>query len=121
MQMKDIVTVTPAADRYVSDILVDNPSMALKVGYDNRGCSGHKYTFNLIPDDDIKPYDDVIQLSSGRMVIDPMSVMGLIGSTLDLHVDQFEQQLEWHNPMAVNACGCGASFQLESETRACAK
>ena len=41
--------------------------------------------------------------------------MALLGSELDLQITQFESQLVWHNPMAVNACGCGESFQLVTD------
>lgn len=110
--MPAIITITESADRFVSSILRSNPGKSLMVGYNNKGCSGHKYTFDLIEDDQISINDEAIQVSGGKVVVGSTSLMGLLGSTLDLREDRFEQQLVWNNPFAVNQCGCGDSFQL---------
>lgn len=116
--MPAIINITDPADRYVSAILVANPGKSLLVGYNNKGCSGHKYTFDLIDESQISTNDETVQISGGKVVVGATSLMGLLGSTLDLKEDRFEQQLIWHNPFAVNQCGCGESFQLDGE-KAC--
>lgn len=97
-------------------MLKDNK--CLLVGYNNKGCSGHKYTFEMINDHEIGKHDEVVTLSSGKLVVSSSSLIGLLGSTLDLNEDQFEQKLVWKNPFAINQCGCGESFQLDSK-KAC--
>lgn len=118
VNMVSVITVTKPADEHVSRILESNPGMVLMVGYDNKGCSGHKYTFDLISESQIGHADDVVKLTSGAIVVPARFLMGLLGSTLDLVGDQFDKRLEWHNPLAINKCGCGDSFQLSDE-RAC--
>jgi len=113
--MSNVITITEAAQGFIGNILKQNPGAALVVGYDNKGCSGHKYTFNLCMDEEIPADTDSVTIPEGRVVIAPWSVMGLLGATLDLHVDQFDQFLVWDNPMAVSSCGCGDSFQLPGE------
>lgn len=113
---RSIVNITDAAELYITNILQSNPGKSLKVGYDNKGCSGHKYTFELIDQDVAKPLDEKIQIKNGTVIIPSENLLGLIGSTLDLVVDQFEQYLIWKNPLAVNQCGCGESFQLAGES-----
>lgn len=113
--MASVITVTDVADEYVSSVLIANPGKFLMVGYDNRGCSGHKYTFDLLDESLIGPTDEVVNISHGSIVVPSRYLLGLIGSTLDLVGDQFGKHLEWHNPMAVNQCGCGESFQLSGE------
>lgn len=116
--MPSIINVTPSADRYVSNILASNPGKSLLVGYNNKGCSGHKYTFDLISSEDVGAHDERVAVTGGEIIVGSSSLMGLLGSTLDLKEDLFEQQLTWNNPFAVNQCGCGESFQLDGE-RAC--
>lgn len=113
--MNDPIKITEAAARYVGAVLADNPGTALVVGFDNKGCSGHKYTFALCNESDIPEGVDAVGIPGGRVVIAPHSLMGLLGATLDLHEDQFEQHLFWDNPMAVSSCGCGDSFQLDGD------
>jgi iron-sulfur cluster assembly accessory protein len=113
--MADIITITEPARKYISQIFKTNPDTALVVGFDNRGCSGHKYTFYLCKTDEIPADVDFVEVQDGRVVIDPTSVMGLLGATLDLHVEDFGEQLIWDNPSAVSSCGCGDSFQLPGE------
>ena len=116
--MPAIVNITEPANRYISSILDKNPGKSFLVGYDNKGCSGHKYTFELIDDARIGSHDETVDLSTGKLVVGATSLMGLLGSTLDLKQDQFEQKLTWTNPFAVNQCGCGESFQISGE-KAC--
>lgn len=112
---KTVIDITPAAQLFISEILSSEPGMVLQLGYDNKGCSGHKYTFELIMPSQIRANDEQIAIDDNLVTIKAECVLGLFGSTLDLYHDDFDQQLVWHNPLAVNSCGCGASFQLEGE------
>lgn len=116
--MPAIVNITESADRYISSILENNPGKSFLVGYDNKGCSGHKYTFKLVDEDQLNSHDEIVELSVGKLIVGATSLIGLLGSTLDLREDQFEQKLIWNNPFAVNQCGCGESFQISGE-KAC--
>ena len=118
--MKSVITITESAQDYINQILKSNQSKALKLGFDNKGCSGHKYTFDLVDTAAIGKFDETIELSNGTVFVAATSVMGLIGSVLDLHESQFDRHLLWQNPQAVDLCGCGESFQLSGE-KACAK
>ena len=115
---KDAVSVTNAAKQHIGTILANNPGKHLRVGVDNKGCSGHKYTYSLREWDQYAKFDEVVNWDGGRLVIDGASILSLIGSILDLKTNQFESQLIWSNPLAVNLCGCGESFQLVSDQTA---
>jgi len=112
MNMRSAVDITESAKAHIAAILANNPGKHLRVSINNRGCSGHKYEYQLRDWDDRAKFDETVDWPGGRLVIDGTSLLGLIGSELDLQTTQFESQLVWHNPMAVNACGCGESFQL---------
>jgi iron-sulfur cluster assembly protein len=117
MNMRSVVEVTDAAKQHIATILANNTGKHLRVSINDRGCSGHKYQYDLCDWDQRGRFDEVIDWPGGRLVIDSLSVLGLVGSVLDLSQTQFETQLVWQNPMAVNACGCGESFQLASDLR----
>lgn len=108
--MTPVIYMTPAAEAYVTEILAKNPGKHLRVSVNNKGCAGHKYQYDLRDWDDIQKLDETVNWANGRLVIDGRSMMLLLGSTLDLHQTDFEQQLVWDNPMASSTCGCGASF-----------
>ena len=114
--MTEVITITEPAQKFIKTIFDANPDTTLVVGYSNSGCSGHKYTFALCSNSEIPNNIDYVTIpNSGCVAILPESVLGLTGATLDLHVEDFGEQLVWHNPLAINACGCGDSFQLPGE------
>lgn len=115
--MKEAVTITPAAKQYISEVLKNNPGKHLRVGVDNRGCSGHKYAYELRDWDQFNKFDEVVDWVDGRLVLDSASILSVIGSILDLKTTEFESQLIWSNPLAINTCGCGESFQLATDVK----
>jgi len=40
--MVDIIKVTEKAQDFIADVLKENPGTVFVVGYDGKGCSGHK-------------------------------------------------------------------------------
>lgn len=113
--MKDVITITEPARKFIAKIFDINNNNVLVVGYDNKGCSGHKYTFYLCDNEDVPADVDFVNVDGGKVVVQPDSIMGLLGSTLALQVEDFGERLVWVNPSAINQCGCGDSFQLPGE------
>lgn len=113
---KNIIEITDSAQNFIVNVLKDYPDTVFVVGYDGKGCSGHKYTFSLCFENEVPENVDGVYIKENkRVVIPPHSVVGLIGATLDLHVDNFDEQLVWNNPSAIGTCGCGDSFKLPGE------
>ena len=56
--------------------------------------------------------DYIIDLDSGKLLIDNISVLYLEGMTIDYKKDIFGQRLMIDNPNVKSMCGCGESFQL---------
>lgn len=114
---KDPVIITATAKQYITEILKNNPNKHLRIGVNNKGCSGHKYTYDLCDWDQYGKFDEVVEWDTSRVVIDGASILSLIGSILDLKTTEFESQLIWSNPLAINTCGCGESFQLATDLK----
>lgn len=107
--MKEIIHITPAAQSQIVNILQNHSGHVLQLGVNNKGCSGHSYTFELIKPDQIQPLDEVLDICGHKVVIPSLSVLKLIGSTLDHESHQFGTRFVWHNPAVKNTCGCGES------------
>lgn len=112
---KEFITITPAAADHLHGILKNNPGKAIKVSIDSKGCAGHKYRYDLVETSATEPLDIEIKADWGVLLLDAKSSMYLIGSTLDMKIDGFNSNLVWNNPWAIDSCGCGESFSLESD------
>lgn len=106
----DAIIVTENAKFYINERLYNDKLLLIKMN--NKGCSGHSIEYDLIDPNNIKKYDEVIRWQNGGLVIEAMSVMGLLGSMLDVDSTIAESYLVWKNPNAINQCGCGSSFEL---------
>lgn len=68
------------------------------------GCSGFKYEWSFTDDESLGEVIEQI------LVLDKISEMFVIGSTLDYIDDIGSSQLKFVNPNASASCGCGESF-----------
>lgn len=107
--MKEIIHITPAAQTQIINILQNHADHVLELGVNNKGCSGHSYTFELCTPDQVKSTDEVIVICGHKVVVKAQSVFKLIGSTLDHETNAFGSRFVWHNPAVKNTCGCGES------------
>lgn len=84
------------------------PTAGLRVGVLPGGCSGFKYSLNIV---DRSEEDDIILESSGiRMFVDGFSLQYLNGVTIDYVTAMQGSGFTFTNPNATGGCGCGTSF-----------
>jgi iron-sulfur cluster assembly 1 len=107
--MKDPIQITPAACEHIMHILSAHDDQVLILGVNNKGCSGHSYTFELKSEQDLQKWDVPIVVGDHKVVIEAASLLKLIGSTLDYESDAFGSRFVWHNPAVKHTCGCGES------------
>jgi iron-sulfur cluster assembly accessory protein len=108
---KDAIFVTDSAKKYIA-ARCNSGKYKMKVAINNKGCSGHSYEYSLVTDDQIGKFDETVAWSGGGVCIDSASLLALLGSTLDVQVNEMEEYLVWHNPHVQDTCGCGVSFSL---------
>ena len=106
------VTLTPAAEARVTELMVKAPAGAIgvKLSTPRRGCSGLAYSVDYVTA--AVPFDEKIETPGGTFFIDAASVLYLIGSTMDWVEDDFAAGFVFANPNAKGACGCGESFTV---------
>ena len=75
------------------------------------GCAGFKYDWGFFDStEDVDPQDHVVEWPGGRFAVDSMSMLYIIGTTIDWREEVFGSQFEITNPSAKSGCGCGESF-----------
>ena len=100
--------ITDEAKHQMEKLLSKNPDKyAISLIVEGGGCAGFKYDWSL--EDDAKNDDEVIDLPKGKFLIDPASVMYLIGSTVDYKKEVFGSYFDVRNPASTSSCGCGES------------
>ena len=88
----------------------DSNKLNLRVYVTGGGCSGFQYGFSF--DHEIDEEDTCISKSGANLLIDPLSLQYLSGSTIDYVEDLTGSKFIVKNPNAVTTCGCGESFSI---------
>ncbi len=109
--MSEPLTLSDAAAKRVSLIAQKQAKPAiLRLSVEGGGCSGFQYKFDLA---DAPQGDDVVSENSGvRLVVDPISLDLVSGSTVDFVESLGGAAFRVENPQAAAGCGCGSSFGI---------
>jgi|TARA_R110000822_G_scaffold209568_1_gene345473 iron-sulfur cluster assembly accessory protein len=105
-----MINLTDNADIHLSSIINENDTTDIRLAVSSGGCSGFSYDWQLTSDEETG--DHVINLDSGKLLIDTVSLLYLEGMTIDYKKDIFGQRLMIDNPNVKSMCGCGESFQV---------
>jgi len=105
------VTLTSAAAKRVDWIAQRQGKPAiLRLSVEGGGCSGFQYRFDLT---DAADNDDAVSETDGvRLVVDPVSLDLVAGSTVDFVESLGGAAFKVENPNAAAGCGCGSSFGI---------
>ncbi len=114
------ITITENAANKIWELITEeeNFQLKLRVFITGGGCSGFQYGFSF--DETINEDDTVIIKQNGKdqnnndiivqLLIDPMSLVYLVGAEIDYKSDLTGEQFIIRNPNAKTTCGCGSSF-----------
>jgi iron-sulfur cluster assembly protein len=106
------ITLTPAAEARVADLMSRAPDGAIgvKLSTPRRGCSGLAYSVDYVTEE--TRLDEKIETPGGTFYVDGASILYLVGSLMDWCEDDFAAGFVFDNPNAKGACGCGESFTV---------
>lgn len=118
-EMQPIIITENAANKIWELITEEeNFQLKLRVFITGGGCSGFQYGFSF--DEAINEDDTVIVKEGGKdknnndikvqLLVDPMSLVYLVGAEIDYKSDLTGEQFIIRNPNAKTTCGCGSSF-----------
>jgi iron-sulfur cluster insertion protein len=105
------VTLSDAAARRLNAISAEEGrQMMLRVAVDGGGCSGYRYTFDLV---DAAEADDLrVERDGAAALVDVISLALLNGSEIDFADELAAAEFRVKNPNAKSSCGCGVSFSI---------
>lgn len=104
--------LTPNAARKVNSLVSEegNPNLKLRVYVTGGGCSGFQYGFSF--DENVNEDDTVVSLDGADLLVDPLSIQYLTGSSVDYVEGLQGSRFVIENPLATTTCGCGMSFSI---------
>ncbi len=106
------LTLTESAIRHMEKKVQEKPgTIGIHIGVKPSGCSGYMYEMDLV---DAAPANDIAMQVSDRLVVfvDKDSLPVLQGTELDYVKQGLNATLQFRNPNATSACGCGESFSV---------
>jgi iron-sulfur cluster assembly accessory protein len=104
------ITLTPRAAKRINEIMgAEPPGASLRISVNGGGCSGFSYAFDIAR---ARAADVAIERDGATVLVDPMSLEYMSGSTIDFVNDLIGQSFKIENPQATASCGCGTSFSL---------
>ena len=107
-----VVTLTEAAAERVREIMgkAEKPYAGLRVGVKNGGCAGQEYVLEYA--ETANPLDEVVEDKGVTILVEPKSVLFLIGTVIDYDVTKLSAKFTFRNPNETDACGCGESVTI---------
>ena len=109
--MAETLTLTAAAADRIGQIAArQGKPPILRLSVEGGGCSGFQYKFDLA---DALEADDAVSETAGvKLVVDPVSLDLIAGSTVDFVESLGGAAFKVENPQAASGCGCGSSFGI---------
>jgi iron-sulfur cluster assembly accessory protein len=105
------ITLTPRAAKRINEIMGgEPPGSTLRISVNGGGCSGFSYAFDISRTREAQ--DTAIERDGATVIVDPVSLEYMAGSTIDFVNDLIGQSFKIENPLATASCGCGTSFSL---------
>ena len=105
------ITLAPSAAARVAVIAAKQAKPAmLRLSVEGGGCSGFQYQFGLA--DGPEADDTVAETDGVKLLVDPMSLDLVAGSTVEFVESLGGAAFKVTNPQATAGCGCGSSFAV---------
>ncbi len=110
MTTQQILNVTPNAAEAIKARLTEAGEgvLGLRVGIRARGCSGFAYFMEFAKTQDAD--DEIVEKDGIKVIVDPNSMIYLLGTTIDYVSSDTEEGFVFQNPNEKGKCGCGESF-----------
>lgn len=110
MATPQIITVTDLAAEQIKARLDEagNDVIGLRVGIKARGCSGMAYFMEYAKEQENG--DEIVEKNGVKVLVDPNSLVYLLGTTIDYVATDMEEGFVFNNPNEKSRCGCGESF-----------
>ncbi len=115
-EQPSVLSLTPNAANKIRRLLEEKniPNYGLRVFVSGGGCSGMQY--GMAFEEQAQDGDLVVEDQGVKLIVDPVSVFYLEGSSIDyIEDDLMGGGFKIDNPNAVASCGCGHSFRTSQQ------
>ena len=106
-----MITITDKAATKVQEIATaeDLAGQGLRLRVVGGGCAGFSYDLYF---DNPTEVDQQFEVSGVKVVVDEMSLMYLVGTSIDYIEGLQGAGFKFNNPNVKSTCGCGSSFNV---------
>jgi iron-sulfur cluster assembly protein len=106
------LAVTEAAAVQLKKLVAmhDPDAVGIRLGVREGGCNGKSYTMDFAKE--LDPMDEALEIDGIKLLIDPMSVIYLVGTEMDFVQEKLGSNFIFRNPNETGRCGCGESFSV---------
>lgn len=108
-----MINISPEASAKLAALKKEegkDDSAFLRVEVKKGGCSGLSYKMNF--DSENRQGDKVFESHGQKVVVDPNSMLYILGMTLEYSGGLNGKGFVFNNPNASKNCGCGSSFNV---------
>jgi iron-sulfur cluster assembly accessory protein len=106
------ITVTPAAQDYFRKLAESHGAHGIWLGLKGGGCAGFEYEWQIITEEQQVDAAETVEYDGWQLYVDQMSMVYLLGSTIDYLTDITGSRVVVDNPLATSSCGCGTSVSF---------
>ena len=90
--------------------LDETKGIGIRFAVTGAGCGGYSYVVEFVDVDDGE--DHIFEQDGIKIFVDKKSIILIDGMQVDFVTNGFNSGLEFNNPLAGQACGCGESFTM---------
>ncbi len=111
-----MIELTEAAKNQVETLCKTNNVYAVTLGMKGGGCAGFEYDWDVVKTaDEWSENSTIVEAGEGHFAVEPMSLLYIMGSTIDYKTSIIGSQFEIDNPMSKSSCGCGVSINIDMD------
>jgi len=111
-----MIELTDAAKSQIEKLCKENSIYAVTLGMKGGGCAGFEYDWDAAKSkEDLDENSTIIEAGEGKFAVEPMSLLYIMGSTIDYKTSIIGSQFEVDNPMSKSSCGCGVSVNIDMD------
>lgn len=104
-----MITLTDSAKKRIEFLCEQKGKDAVRLSLAGGGCAGFKYDWGFADLNEVDEKDYKVEVGQHHFTVDNMSILYLIGSTVDYVEDVWGSAFQVNTPNATGSCGCGES------------
>lgn len=111
---KQLIDIKESCLNRLKQILDKPHEEYLRIQVETGGCSGFSYHFDIEPNNELDPNEDLIfERDNYRVVVNKEVLTYMKGSAIEYTESLIKSSFQIVNPIAETKCSCGSSFSVD--------